>query len=101
MVKETELVEATVYSPPAGIEKHLRSLLPEAEVVKLIPGDEAKGIPSRIKIIGGNAEEHISTVVDALRKKNAQITSVNISMPTLEDVFIKITGAKLAEGGTT
>ena len=36
MVKETELVEVAVYRPPENIEKHISSLLPDAEVVKLI-----------------------------------------------------------------
>ncbi len=99
MVKETELVEVTVYHPPADIEKHIRSLLPEAEVVKLIPGDEAEGVPSRIKIIGGTTEEHVGTIIDALRQKNIRIGSLNVGVPTLEDVFIKLTGAKLTEGG--
>jgi len=99
MVKETELVEVTVYRPPADIEKQLRSLLPEAEVVKLIPGDEAEGVPSRIKIIGGTTEEHVGTIIDALRQKNIRIGSLNVGVPTLEDVFIKLTGTKLTEGG--
>ncbi len=99
MVKETELVEVTVYSPPAGIEKHIRSLLPEAEVVKLIPGEEAKGVPSRIKIIGGTTEKHVGTIIDALRQKNIRIGSLNVGVPTLEDVFIKLTGKKLTEEG--
>jgi len=99
MVKEKELVEVTVYSPPAGIEKHIRSLLPDAEVVKLIPGDEDEGNPSRIKIIGGTAEEHVGTIIDALRQKNIRIGSLNVGVPTLEDVFIKLTGAKLTEDG--
>jgi len=101
MVKETELVEVACYNPPHDAENYLRPLCPDVEIITLVRGDEAKGTHSRIKIIGGNAERHVGTVVDALRKKNAQITSVNISMPTLEDVFIKITGAKLAGGGTT
>jgi len=99
MVKEKELVEVTVYSPPAGIEKHIRSLLPDAEVIKLIPGDEDEGNPSRIKIIGGTAEEHVGTIIDALRQKNIRIGSLNVGVPTLEDVFIKLTGAKLTEDG--
>jgi len=99
MVKEKELVEVTVYRPPAGIEKHIRSLLPDAEAVKLIPGDEDEGNPSRIKIIGGTAEEHMETIIDALRQKNVRIGSLNVGVPTLEDVFIKLTGAKLTEGG--
>jgi len=98
MVKEKELVEVTVYRPPAGIEKYIRSLLPDA-VVKLIPGDEDEGNPSRIKIIGGTAEEHVGTIIDALRQKNVRIGSLNVGVPTLEDVFIKLTGAKLTEDG--
>ena len=98
MVKETELVEVAVYSPPAGIEKYIRSVLPDAKVVKLIRGNEDEGNPSRIKIIGGTAEENVGTIIDALRQKNVRIGSLNVGVPTLEDVFIKLTGAKLTEG---
>ncbi|MCJ7613534.1 ABC transporter ATP-binding protein [Candidatus Bathyarchaeota archaeon] len=99
MVKEKELVEISVISPPVGIEKHIRSLLPDAEVIKLIPGDDSEGTPSRIKIIGGTPEEHMGTIIDALRQKNVRISGLNVGVPTLEDVFIKLTGAKLSEGG--
>ncbi len=99
MVKETELVEIACYSPPSGIEDNLKSLCPNADIVTLLHGDEAKGTPSRIKILGGTAEEHVSTVIDALRKKNVRISNLNVGVPTLEDVFIKLTGAKLTEGG--
>jgi len=99
MVKETELVEIACYNPPSGIDDSLKSLCPNADIVTLLHGDEAKGTPSRIKILGGNAEEHVSTVIDALRKKNVRISNLNVGVPTLEDVFIKLTGAKLTEGG--
>ncbi len=99
MVKETELVEIICYNPPQDAEKYLESLCPDVEIITLVRGEEAKGTPSRIKLMGGNAEKRVGTVVDALRKKNTQITSLNISLPTLEDVFIKLTGAKLTEGG--
>jgi ABC-2 type transport system ATP-binding protein len=99
MVKEKEIVEVAVYRPPPDIESQIRSLLPDAEVVKLIPGDEDEGDPSRIKIIGGTAEKHMGTIIDALRQKNIRIGSLNVGVPTLEDVFIKLTGAKLTEGG--
>ncbi|PVX25640.1 MAG: ABC transporter ATP-binding protein [Candidatus Bathyarchaeum sp.] len=100
MVKEKEIVEVTVYRPPADIEGYIRSMLPDVEVVKLIAGNEEKGNPSRIKIIGGTTEEHIGTIIDALRQKNVRIGSLNVGVPTLEDVFIKLTGTKLTEGGT-
>jgi len=100
MVKETELVEIACYSPPQDIEKHLKSLCPDVDIVTLIHGDESKGNPSKIKIIGGNAEECVSTVIDGLRRKNVHISSLNIGVPTLEDVFIRLTGAKLTGGGS-
>jgi len=98
MVKEIDLVEVVCYNPPQNVEEYLKALCPDVEIITLVRGEEAKGTPSRIKLIGGNAEKCISTVIDALRKKNTQITSLKISMPTLEDVFIKLTGAKLTEG---
>ena len=99
-VKEKELVEVAVYSPPADIESHIRSLLPEAEVVKLIRGNENEGDPSRIKIIGGKPEQHIEVIIDILRQKNVRIGNLNVGVPTLEDVFIKLTGTKLTEDKT-
>jgi ABC-2 type transport system ATP-binding protein len=99
MVKEKELVEVAVYRPPAGIEEYVRSLLPDVEVVELVPGDEDEGNPSRIKIIGKTAEDNIGTVIDALRQKNVRISGLNVGVPTLEDVFIKLTGSKLTDGG--
>jgi len=98
MVREKELVEVACVNPPLGVEAELRTLCPEVDIVTLIHGDEARGAPSRIKIIGEGAEDHIGTVIDALRKRGVQITSLNVGMPTLEDVFIKLTGgAKLVE----
>jgi ABC-2 type transport system ATP-binding protein len=99
MVKEKELVEITVYHPPKGIEKNIRSLLPDAEVIKLIPGDEGEGTLSRIKIIGQSAEENVGIIIDTLRKKKVRISGLNVGVPTLEDVFIKLTGSKLSNGG--
>jgi ABC-2 type transport system ATP-binding protein len=99
MVKEKEIVELALYNPPANIEEYIRSLLPEAEVIKLISGDEAAGVPSRIKIIGGDTEKHVGAIIDSLRQKKIRIGSLNVGVPTLEDVFIKLTGVKLTEGG--
>lgn len=98
MIKEKELLEVTIYSPPAGIEEYIRSFLPDADLIKLLPGNEGEGIPSRIKIMGGTAEEHVGTIIDALRQKDIRISGLNVGMPTLEDVFIKLTGAKLSDG---
>jgi ABC-2 type transport system ATP-binding protein len=99
MVKETELVEVTIYRPPADIEKIISSKLPDVEVVKLIPGKENEGTPSRIKVIGGTVEENMETIIDTLRQKNIHISGLNVGAPTLEDVFVKLTGSKLTGEG--
>jgi ABC-2 type transport system ATP-binding protein len=99
MVKDTESVEVSVYRPPGDVEKQLSAVLPDMEVVKLIAGDEDAGVPSRIKVIGGTAEDNVGPVVDLLREKKVRICGLNVGVPTLEDVFIKLTGAKLSEGG--
>ncbi len=101
MVKETQLVEIACYNPPPDMKVDLKALCPEVEIVEIVHGDEAKGAPSRIKLIGGNAEDRISSVMDMLRHKNVQICSLNVSVPTLEDVFIKLTGASFAPNGHT
>jgi ABC-2 type transport system ATP-binding protein len=98
MIKEKQIIEVTVYRPPAGIEEHIRSLLPDTEIIKLIPGDEDEGNPSRIKIIGEKAEDYVGTIIDALRQRNIRINGLNVGVPTLEDVFIKLTGTKLTDG---
>jgi len=99
-VKEEEVVEVSVYRPPVDVEGYVRSLLPDSELVKFIAGNEAEGCPSRIKVIGGSAEEHIGIIIDGLRKRGVRIEALNVGVPTLEDVFIKLTENTLSEGQT-
>lgn len=97
IVRETEVLEVACHNPPPDVESYLKGICRDAEIVTLIRGEEPKGTPFRIKIIGGTAEENVELAIDALRRKNVQIIGVNVSMPTLEDAFIKLTGAKLTE----
>lgn len=97
MVNEKEVLEVTCYNPPPEIEDNLKKACHNAEIVTLLRGEEEKGVPSRIKIIGGNVEENVELAIEALREKNVQITGVNAKVPTLEDAFIKLTGEKLSE----
>jgi len=100
-VKETEIVEVTVYQPPADIEAYVRSVLPGMEVVKLVVGDESAGFPSKIMVIGETAEAHVGTIIDALRKRDVRIGSLSVGVPTLEDVFVKLTGKRLSRQGAS
>jgi hypothetical protein len=97
MIKEEDLVELSFYDPPLDIERQIKSLLSEEEVVKFIPGDKTRGVLSKVKIIGTSAEDYVGIIIDSLRDKNVRIASLNVGMPTLEDVFIKLTGSKLSE----
>ncbi|MFW6117811.1 MAG: ATP-binding cassette domain-containing protein [Thermoproteota archaeon] len=96
-VKETELVEIACYHPPLNIEGLLEPHCPNVGMIKLIHGDEERGATSKIKLVGENAEECISTVMDILRKENVRIRSLNVGTPTLEDVFLDLTGRKFGE----
>ncbi len=99
MVKETELVEIACFGPPPETKTDIETHCPNVEIVTLIHGDEDQGTPSRIKIMGGDAEDYVSTVIDLLRRRKTRICSLNVGVPTLEDVFIKLTGKGLIEGG--
>ncbi len=49
-----------------------------------------------IRINTGNPESLLSRLVDAIRDK-AKVLSVNVTSPTLEDVFVYLTGASLKD----
>jgi ABC-type multidrug transport system ATPase subunit len=100
MVKDQELVEVTVRNPPADVDVRLHAKFPQVEVIKLVTGNESEGVPSKIKIIGESAEAHVNQIVDELRRMNVAICGLNVAAPTLEDVFIKLTGAGLSGGKT-
>jgi len=42
-------------------------------------------------------EDSFDTIIDAIRKKNAKITSASSREPTLEDVFLQITGHEVRD----
>ncbi|MFQ6089610.1 MAG: ATP-binding cassette domain-containing protein, partial [Candidatus Methanofastidiosia archaeon] len=58
---------------------------------------EEKGI-CVLRLQAENTEDVMSDVIDEVRKQ-AKILSVKVSKPTLEDVFIHLTGSKLRGGG--
>jgi ABC-2 type transport system ATP-binding protein len=99
MIKEKEIVEIGVHNPPIDIEKQISSLTPNIEVVKIISDYKSEEANTRIKIIGDTVEENLGIIIDTLRQRNIRISNINVGTPTLEDVFIKLTGAKLIEGG--
>ncbi len=47
-----------------------------------------------------NGENAIPHLVEACRANGAEIDSVSLKKPTLDDVFLKYTGARIDEGGS-
>jgi ABC-2 type transport system ATP-binding protein len=51
-----------------------------------------------IELVVANGEATIPHLVEALRAKGAEVNSVSLKKPTLDDVFLKYTGARIGEG---
>jgi ABC-2 type transport system ATP-binding protein len=53
-----------------------------------------------VELLVANGEVVIPRLVESLRVKGVEIASVSLKKPTLDDVFLKYTGARIGEGGT-
>jgi ABC-2 type transport system ATP-binding protein len=51
-----------------------------------------------VELLVANGEATIPHLVEALRAKGAEVDSVSLKKPTLDDVFLKYTGARIGEG---
>ena len=51
-----------------------------------------------VELLVANGEAAIPHLVEALRAKGAEVDSVSLKKPTLDDVFLKYTGARIGEG---
>jgi ABC-2 type transport system ATP-binding protein len=53
-----------------------------------------------VELLVANGEAAIPQLVEALRTKGVEVDSVSLKKPTLDDVFMKYTGARISEGGS-
>jgi ABC-2 type transport system ATP-binding protein len=53
-----------------------------------------------IELLVANGEAIIPRLLESLRAKGIEIASVSLKKPTLDDVFLKYTGARIGEGGS-
>jgi len=53
-----------------------------------------------VELLVANGEAVIPRLVEDLRAKGVEIASVSLKKPTLDDVFLKYTGARIGEGGS-
>jgi ABC-2 type transport system ATP-binding protein len=51
-----------------------------------------------VELLVANGEAAIPQLVEALRTKGVEVDSVSLQKPTLDDVFMKYTGARISEG---
>ncbi len=88
MVGTGDVVE--IISKPENIEK----------VAKLLKGLKLSPIIKSEKIsapMGGDSVKMLNNITAALQKNKIQIISINMHMPTLDDVFLKLTGNQLRD----
>jgi len=60
----------------------------------------AESSSGTVELLVANGEVVIPRLVEDLRAKGVEIASVSLKKPTLDDVFLKYTGARIGEGGT-
>jgi ABC-2 type transport system ATP-binding protein len=53
-----------------------------------------------VELLVANGEMIIPRLLENLRAKGLEIASVSLKKPTLDDVFLKYTGARIGEGGS-
>jgi len=66
-----------------------------AKAKKVFP--DAKEFDSKLAIATKNAEREIKKVFDVASKSDVEILEVNIRKPTLNDVFLRLTGREIRE----
>jgi ABC-2 type transport system ATP-binding protein len=80
-----------------GIDTIDEGVLPEIRENSLINSVEVKG--QKLIISAKNGSRVLPAIVTVFEKFSIPMTSISIRSPSLEDVFIHLTGKKLDEGG--
>ncbi len=69
------------------------------ELAKAIPGGRIEGNSVLAKIPDGDGMASIAKAVEAIKAGGFGCREIYVKKPTLEDVFLNLTGEKLVEGG--
>ncbi|MGH9909901.1 MAG: AAA family ATPase, partial [Nitrososphaerales archaeon] len=83
-------VEIKLKEPFDGIEKIINIF----DVVGKIEFPDS----SSIKISAKNAEQILINVIDALNKRNVQVSTISVNPPTLEEIFLAMVDGSNASG---
>lgn len=93
IVKEEDVIELKAINIVPGIESRIKGLDLVDKVVGSIDDPViGKGV---IRVHTKEAEDTLPKVLDIMSAQNVRITSIRVAQPTLEDVFIKMTGKGL------
>ena len=94
-ISEVEVAEISVEGAQPGIETRLRGIA-GIDVATADYGDSATG-EAVIRLQTKKLEKILPSVTKALVEENLKITELRESKPSLEDVYIKLTGKKLRD----
>jgi ABC-2 type transport system ATP-binding protein len=94
-VMKTETIEIEARNIDPGVVEKLRGINTISEVVSSI--DDASSMKGIIKVHSNDGKSAISEMLGLLVKGGVEISNVKIAEPTLEDVFISLTGRALRD----
>lgn len=96
-VQKNEIVEVIV---GGIINKEIKQILRKSEFIQGVTMELFNGnTQAKLRVVSKNNESIISELVDLLVKKlGLKIFNISLQKPTLEDVFIKLTGKGLKNG---
>jgi ABC-2 type transport system ATP-binding protein len=88
----------TRYGPPASISiEFYASVVPENTLLEELGIKRASINSNKLRVLSENPREDVPKIVVSLYQKDLQIKSLEVTVPTLEDVFISLTGRRLGE----
>ena len=68
-----------------------------AEYLRVIPGVDEVTAAGQLYTIRGRGDDMVTAVIDCLAENRIRVTEFRTILPSLEDVFLKLTGRTLRE----
>ena len=84
-----EILELTLENSGGGIEAFLASLADDIQSLDSLPGT--------LRLTGKSLHDRVPEIFHSLREADIQVRDVTLRKPTLEDVFVSLTGRGLRE----
>jgi ABC-2 type transport system ATP-binding protein len=87
----------TRYAPESVVEIELYKDISRAVEILREEGFKSFVENDIVKIFSENPREDVPKIITILYSKDVYVKSLKVAEPTLEDVFIKLTGRRLSE----